>query len=478
MAGKFEMNRNRTFEEVHERANQRGSAADTWLKQGINVFKSKEGLNTLRYLPVPKADADRLGLSHYGMEVFVHYNVGGDRHSYPCLEAMKKQRCPVCEYRKQLEAEKADEEEIKELRYRKTVIAWVIDRDAERTGVQLWPMSYTMDKKFCALSMDERDKTILIIDDPDEGYDISFRREGTGLNTKYNGEKIAREPSYLMRDERDQEDLLQFVAENPLDSVIQFFSEEEIDATLNGRSTANEDRGRIRDDRESDRGRDRADDRGRGRGDEPRRLRDRLNDDDGGGRGEREGRSRDTGARDEPSDDRTRGRAGRGSDRDDDRGTRDRGDDSGRSDRGRDRNSDRDRPDDRRSGGADNDGAAEEATYEDDEGNLVNRETGEVLETASERGRAEANREPAERASRGRDEGPRGRSGEASTERRRPASRVADDPPPARSGRGSTREADEGVATTERRRPAASRDAAPSSAEQGKGRLAGLRGRR
>ena len=441
MAPKFEYQR-RTYEDTQERATQRGGSFDSWLKN-VPTFKPAQGLNTIRFIPIPRDVAERIGTKHYAMDVFVHYNVGGDKSSYPCLEAMRNQRCPVCEYRRQLEAEKADKDEIKELVARKSVVAYIVDRNDERNSPKVWAMSYTLDKQFSQLSMDVDDKTFLPIEDPDEGYDVSFHREGQQLLTKYSGEKIARKPSYLARSEEEQDRILNYVTENPIDSVIEYYSAADMDAALNGRASdsPSSDRGR-----DEDRGRDR--DAGRGR------LRDEA--DEGRSRDRDEGRGR---GRDDRGDDERPSRSAR----DDDRG---REDDRGRDrdDRGRDR-------DDRR-------------TARTPDGDAYDRETGEIQEEAPRgRGRDVGRSGVPEEEQHAAEEG-RGRAAREPAEeprsRRRPVADEPEDPPPARSAGRGGRVADPPPREDREPEPSGRRRPAdpPPSTDQGRGRLSSLRDRR
>lgn len=452
----------RSYEDTQTRANQRGGSFDSWIKEGVKTFKAKEGLNTVRFLPMPEEHAERLKVKHYGYDVWVHYDIGGDKNSYPCLEQMKGEFCPVCEYKRELEAEKADKEEIKKLNARKSVVCYIIDRDKESEGPLVWPMSFTIDKEFSQLSMDTTDKTFLAIEDPDEGYDISFIRNGTGLMTKYESKQIARKKSYLCRNEADQDRALEFVTDHPLDEIVQYYSREDIEKAMRGmdRDSADEPPRRGRDRDEGDRGEERQDrrrenvemrrpaepaetterrgaredTRGEGRGG-TRRLRDEVDD-----------RERRAGRDAEPEDDPPRRR---GREEDPDPPTREERDVSRRD---------------------------EPSSYEDDDGNLIDSETGDIIETAAERGRGRATKEPAEdrptrRRPAGRDERP-----EPAEDRPRASGKVSDDPP-ARSSRGRAAEPED---PPTRRRPPADEPPPRRGADTGeaRGRLADMRDRR
>lgn len=463
--------RERTYEDARTRANQRGNNNDNWLKDGVNVFKPAEGDNCIRYFPIPADVQDEYKLqNHYGMDCYVHYGIGGQFNSYPCLEQWKPEqrpaeyrdygtKCPVCEYKRQLEAEKAPKEETKELGFRKAVLAYVLDRNREQDGPLPWPMTMTMDKEFSLLSIDKTDNTLLPIEHPDKGYDVLFKREGSGLNTKYPGKQIARKPSFLHRDENVQDQLLQYVVDHPLPSLIKFYTYEEISASLNG--AARDDEG--------------------GPAERPargERLRDRYAESQ-----EREDRR---GAQEEPEPRAARSREAEPEERTPRRRSA--------------VETEREPEPDARSAG---DREEDDGTALDHDGTRYERATGEVVQPArrgrdegrdgadqdaNERGRAEASREPPERAPRRRSAEPedrpartegRGTLADEPPARRRPVEdaepaparrRPAAEDPPARSGRGSTTEA-----APERRRPAAEPESRTDTTTAARGRLANLR---
>ena len=213
---------------IQKRAEQSASDFVTIFKDKYNVYKV-QNKNVLRILPV---DQD-WGLEHYGMEVYVHYNVGADTESYLCLDKMKRERCPICEAAAAAQ-KSGDAEFAKTLKPSKRVVVWALDRETKELAPVLWNMPWTIDRDIADRCVDKISGEVLDITDLDEGFDVSFSREGQGLKTKYIGIDIARRPSPVCRDDRDLEEVVEFLVNNPLPDVLKYYSYEEINHSFTG----------------------------------------------------------------------------------------------------------------------------------------------------------------------------------------------------------------------------------------------------
>jgi hypothetical protein len=318
----------RDDQSVKARANQQTGTYDSMFKIQAPTFKPKQGLNEIRYMPPTWEPAE-----HYGLDVWSHRDIGPNNDQYLCPAQMaikpdggigspKDKRCAICDARAQIQAEGGSAEDLKALRPQRQVLVWIIDRGDEANGPTLWLESPTMDKAVTNLQVDSKTGKSLLIDHPDEGYDFEFKRDGTNLNTRYTGERIARDPSPLHPKLAKQEQWLDYITEHKLPDILNYYDYDYVQRVFAGKKADDgDDRGgRVRDearggdrDRDADRGRSRDDnDRGRDRDDDRERARPR--DDD---------RSRDDAPR------------GRDRDREDDR--RPSRDDADRADRDRDR---------------------------------------------------------------------------------------------------------------------------------------------
>lgn len=208
--------RPRTAEDVARRKQETNSETPNVFMDQFKVYQSRKGENWIRILPATWEDAH-----HYGLDLWLHYNIGPDRNAVLCLNRMLKQPCPPCEQR--LLAERAgDEDEAKDLRPRRRCCVWIVDRQAEQEGPQLYSMPATLDEEIQTISTDKTDGTYYLVDDPFEGYDVMFEKVGTGINTKYNGVQIARrasgvDPAYI-----------EYIAEYPIPQCLIWRPYEEV----------------------------------------------------------------------------------------------------------------------------------------------------------------------------------------------------------------------------------------------------------
>jgi hypothetical protein len=283
--------------EMKRRSEQTGNNFDSIFRQGIDTWRPGQGDNTVRILP-PTWDDPK----HYGYDIWVHGWVGADRSSYLCPKKMLGKRCPICEEAK-ASRDAGEDDEAKQLEPKQNLIVWILDRDGDTDTPMVWQQSWTIDRDITAQCVQKKSGKVLQIDHPDDGYDISFKRQGTGLKTKYFGFQVDRDPSPIADKEKDQDEILDYINDNPLPDVLKFYDEEYLEKMIAGTAEA-------KDEAEDD---EKDDDRGGRRG----RGRDKDEDADEG-RGSRRGRGRDAEDDDDKGkdDDRSSRRRGRGDDDD------------------------------------------------------------------------------------------------------------------------------------------------------------------
>ncbi len=117
----------------------------------------------------------------------------------------------------------------------------MIDQKSPEKGPMIWTMSWTMDKDIAKISVDKQTKEVYAIDDPEDGYDLSFDRTGKGINTRYSGYQLARRPTSI------EQDWLDWVVMNPLDQCLVWRDYDTIKAIFEGEDGA-EDAGAPKDD--------------------------------------------------------------------------------------------------------------------------------------------------------------------------------------------------------------------------------------
>ncbi len=214
---------------VRQRANMRGGDFDSMFKDGAKLFKPREGKNIIRILPPTWPDAN-----HYGYEIWCNYGIGIDEQSYLSLSKMKSEPDPLADARKQAERE-GNKKLADELAPKRRVLIYVIDRNAEEEGPQLWSAPWTVDKDFCNIAYDEDTREVIMVDDPEEGCDIRFYKEGTGRNTKYDAAKMKiMKPTPLHEDEVIMNEWLDFVQSSPLPDVLNYYDFDHIASVFDG----------------------------------------------------------------------------------------------------------------------------------------------------------------------------------------------------------------------------------------------------
>lgn len=223
----------RTEQQVQTRALRKGGDFDRPFGD-FPIFAPQDGDNTIRVLPPTWEPAE-----HFGLDVYLYYGCGPEkRDAYLAPSKMKGEADPFAEELVRAKRMGENDDYIKSLRPRQRVLVWVIDRAKEKEGPKLWSMPVTVDKEITACSMDKKTKEVLNIDNPEEGYDITFTKSGKGLTTEYTGVQAERRPSPLSDDDDLSAEWLAFITEHPLPSVLQFYGYEHLKAVLEGGLTA------------------------------------------------------------------------------------------------------------------------------------------------------------------------------------------------------------------------------------------------
>ena len=163
----------------------------------IDIIPYSIGENDPRLKKFSKRNELEVGDPHYVLEVFVHFNVGPvEGQSCICLAETYGKPCPICEHRKQLMKEGADEDVVNELkvsRYPRAIynIICLDSADEEAKGIQVFhTSSYLMEVELAKMAKGPVRPGQVGIDpyiyfaDPDEGKSISFIKEGKGTNTR------------------------------------------------------------------------------------------------------------------------------------------------------------------------------------------------------------------------------------------------------------------------------------------------------
>lgn len=226
----------RTKDDLKERANMKGGNFDTYIKPKFKQWKPKEGKNLIRILPPSWGDA-----RHYGLDIFVNFNIGADNQSYLSLSKHEKGADPLAEARREAQKE-GDKDLAKALNPSQRILYWIIDRNDEDEGPILWAAPFTFDKSLSNLCIDEDTKDVMFIDDPAKGRDVRFYREGSGLKTTYDPSKMKVLPASPIHDDEGLEnEWLDFIADNPLPEVLNFYEYDHIKGMFDGQAGSRDD---------------------------------------------------------------------------------------------------------------------------------------------------------------------------------------------------------------------------------------------
>ena len=227
----------RTAEDEVRDSKKSSGGFDSFLADGIQFYKPREGENNIRLMPCAWEDTDEWGKS-WDIDMWVHYGVGGNEDTYLCLNKNKGETngsdCPICAAAKATN----DKDEASALKAKLRPLCYVIDRDNERAGPQVFPMPFaSLNKEIHARSVNKKTGDKYNIDDPDEGFDISFTKEGTKLNTKYTQVSIdIGNPSALSDSEKRQAKWLQMISDAPLPDLLNYFDAEYLEGALEGQT--------------------------------------------------------------------------------------------------------------------------------------------------------------------------------------------------------------------------------------------------
>lgn len=245
MTSKFKY-RERSAETVSARSKQSGGNYDSYMSSAVTFLKVKEGQNDIRILP-PTWDIEGPWGDNWGIEVYIHRDIGPDKGAYLCLDQMRDKygskavpaklgACPLCAARHDLAD--GDEEAQKALKPGKQILAYVINRDDEKAGPQIWRLGWQLERDIQIRSQDKKTGAVIALDDPDHGFDVSFTREGTGLKTKYVGVDIARDESPLHDKPVRQDKWLDFVVDNALPEQLVFHDADYLEQVYMGKRGA------------------------------------------------------------------------------------------------------------------------------------------------------------------------------------------------------------------------------------------------
>jgi hypothetical protein len=207
-----------------KRADQQAGAFIGFVKEQYKQLEINDD-NYGRILPPTWDDPQ-----HYGLDVWVHFGIGPLNATVLCPLKMRTKPCPVCHDR-QLK-EESGREDVGDLKPKRRVLVWWLDRKNEALGAQYVALPWTLDRDIAVVCQDPGTGEMYYIDDPYNGYNVFFKREGKGLNTKYIGIQLDRKPSEV------PEAVLDYITQNPLPEILLWRDYEELKDLYSGAEAA------------------------------------------------------------------------------------------------------------------------------------------------------------------------------------------------------------------------------------------------
>ena len=225
-----------SFNDIEEVSN-RTSSYDSIFKKGFKQLKVKDKQHTIRILP-PTWDSNStliLGNEkrHYGIFVPCHnYN----KTPYICSKQALGKHCVFCDERQKAYDEN-NEKLAGELYVGTRLALWVIDRENENEGPQLWAMPKKVFSELAIRSIDSKTREVICyIDDPEEGYDVSFTRtpKTEKKPNDYIGVDISRRSTPLGGQGKEW---LDYIMQHPIPDVLQIYDEDYLKQVFSGSNT-------------------------------------------------------------------------------------------------------------------------------------------------------------------------------------------------------------------------------------------------
>jgi len=154
---------------------------------GIKEYKSKVGDNFICIIP-PKEDS-----AYFGIELFVHYNIGVNDSAFLCPREMEAKACPICEkWKIEKQSGNDDKDYLRTLSpYPPRHLFFIVDvasKETKEIGIQIFDAPTTINDGILEHSVSKRTGEVVDVSDPDEGKNFVFSRKGKGrTDTKYSG---------------------------------------------------------------------------------------------------------------------------------------------------------------------------------------------------------------------------------------------------------------------------------------------------
>ena len=215
----------RPNEDWERRTNLSTGDFEGWLVNGVRLFTPAKGENLVRFMPPSSRWQDA---RHYGLDVFLHYGVGpSPGATVLCPFKMRHEDCPICHERAHAERRR-DEDLAKQLKVTYRVLTLILNMKDEAQGVMAWGVPYTLGEQIGKAARDRSTGEWRWIDNPTEGFNIFFDKEGDGMLTKYTGVQLQSKSTPIASH------YLDWVEEHPVPELLRWRSYDEVKRLYEG----------------------------------------------------------------------------------------------------------------------------------------------------------------------------------------------------------------------------------------------------
>ena len=194
-----------------------------YLRKDITIFKPElDKVSRIRIFPGLERDV-------FYKQVGVHFDVGPDHSSVVCPSEFRE-FCPLCERNRTLFAE-GQKKKKKEFRAATYFLMWVIDRNNEDKGPQVFPATRKVLDGILKLTKSRETGEFRAIDDLEAGRDVLFEKSKNGGSDfpNFAGFELGETARPITADQEKAEVWLDFILDNGFDKILSYKSPNDIE---------------------------------------------------------------------------------------------------------------------------------------------------------------------------------------------------------------------------------------------------------
>ena len=220
--------KSRSESDYNKKASESAGNYDSYLQDGVQMYKPHDGKNHIRICPPSWPDADDFALT-----LNVHYSIGADQQTYLCPKTFDgNAECAICNEHERLNKE-GETDDASHFKSKKRKGFYLIDRRGDDKEEVFWSCPFGTWQDIIMVCKDDEDGSIIEVDHPYEGHDVLFNKEGQALKTKYQGVRLGK-PKPIFKEDDDTEELLERIQERPVPDILKVYDNEYLEGVLEG----------------------------------------------------------------------------------------------------------------------------------------------------------------------------------------------------------------------------------------------------